>query len=197
MNSRNEGIPILSWFPKRSIVLVGLMGCGKSSIGRRLAAHLALPFSDSDMEVEEAAGCSVEQIFDHYGEEDFRRGERRVIERLLEGPLQVIATGGGAFIDVHSRKIIKDKARSVWLKAELNVLVSRTTHGPRRHTRPLLNEGDPVKVLERLMEQRYPIYAHADITVETWHTPPEETVQRVLSALRNFNEKAIEQTAAS
>ncbi|MCC6467942.1 MAG: shikimate kinase, partial [Alphaproteobacteria bacterium] len=160
--------------------LVGLMGAGKSAIGRRVAQRLHLPFVDADAEIEQAAGKTIPEIFAAHGEAAFRDGERRVIARLLSEPVHVLATGGGAFIDPQTRQLVSERGISVWLKAELDVLLKRTA---RRSNRPLLNQGDPADVLARLMAARYPVYATADITVESTEGPPETTVQRVLEAL--------------
>lgn len=167
----------------RSIVLVGLMGAGKSSIGRRLAQRLTLPFIDADKEIESAAGCTIEEIFQRLGEQAFREGERRVILRLLEDPPHVLATGGGAFMDPLIRSRIKERAVSIWLHADLELLVRRVS---RRSNRPLLKDGNPRDVLAALMERRYPIYAEADIRVDSADGPPEQTVQRVADALARF-----------
>ncbi len=160
--------------------MVGLMGAGKTAIGHRLAARLALPFIDADSEVEAAAGCTISEIFERHGEAAFRDGERRVIARLLDGPRRVLATGGGAFIDADTRALIGREAISVWLSAELEVLVRRTA---RRDSRPLLKRGNPRQILGRLIEERYPIYAQADIVVDSVDGPPEDTVDNVLAAL--------------
>jgi shikimate kinase len=167
----------------RTVVLVGLMGAGKSSIGRRLAQRLGLPFIDADTEIEAAAGASIEEIFAQHGEAAFRDGERRVIARLLHGPTQVLATGGGAFMDPSTRALIRDRAVSLWLRAELAVLLARVG---RRGNRPLLKAGDPRAVLERLIAERHPVYAEADITVDTLDGPPEATLERVLAALAAY-----------
>lgn len=167
----------------RSIVLVGLMGAGKSSIGRRLAQRLGLPFIDADKEIEAAAGCTIEEIFTRLGEAAFRDGERRVILRLLERPPHVLATGGGAFIDQQIRARIKETAVSVWLHADLELLVRRVS---RRSNRPLLKQGQPRDVLAALIAKRYPVYAEADIRVESADGPPEQTVQRVIDGLLQF-----------
>ncbi len=164
----------------KSIVMVGLMGAGKTAIGQRLAARLALSFVDADSEVEVAAGSTISEIFERHGEAAFRDGERRVIARLLDGPRRVLATGGGAFIDADTRALIAREAISVWLKAELEVLVRRTA---RRDNRPLLKRGNPRQILGRLIEERYPIYAQADIVVDSVDGPPEDTVDKVLVAL--------------
>lgn len=164
----------------RPIVLIGLMGVGKTCIGQRLAERLELPFVDSDTEIEAAAGCTVEDIFAIYGEPAFRDVERRVIARLLSGPVQVIATGGGAFMDAETRRLVKERAISIWLRVELDILVARVG---RRQNRPLLKKGDPREVLSRLMTERDPHYATADIVVEGNREPPEATVGRVMARL--------------
>jgi len=166
--------------PLRSIVLVGLMGAGKTKIGRRLAQRLSLPFFDSDEEIEAAAGETIEEIFANRGEAVFRDGERRVIARLLGGPLHVLATGGGAFMDPSTRRIIAARGVSVWLRAELDVLFARVS---RRSNRPLLKTPDPRSVLADLIERRYPVYAEADITVESGDGPPDATASRAIAAL--------------
>jgi shikimate kinase len=165
---------------QKSIVLVGLMGAGKSAIGRRLATHLSMPFADADTEIETAAGCSIEETFEHHGEEAFRDGERRVIARLLGGPSVVLATGGGAFMDETTRTLVTESGTSVWLRADLDTLVRRTAN---RNNRPLLKNGDPIKTLKSLMVVRHPIYELSDITIESYDAPLEETVNRVCAAL--------------
>lgn len=165
----------------RTIALVGLMGAGKSSIGRRLAHALGMPFKDADEEVERAAARSISDIFEELGEAAFRAGERRVIARLLDEPPHVLATGGGAFMNPDTRALIKQKAISVWLKADLDLLVKRVA---RRSDRPLLKDGDPRQVLEALAAERYPIYALADITVESVETAHQATVEAIIEALR-------------
>ncbi len=167
----------------RSIVLVGLMGAGKSCIGRRMAARLELPFIDADAEIETAAGCTIEEIFTRHGEAAFRDGERRVIARLLDGPKHVMATGGGSFMDVRTRQAIRDKGISIWIRADLELLLRRTA---RRNNRPLLKTGDPRQILSGLIDARYPVYAEADIIVESADKPPEVTVQRTMKALDRF-----------
>lgn len=169
--------------PDRSIVLVGLMGAGKTCIGKRLAERLGLDFVDADHEIEAAAGCSITDIFERHGEAEFRAGERRVIARLLKAPNQVLATGGGAFMNEETRQEIRDKAISIWLRADLDLLVRRTS---RRNTRPLLKQGDPRAILKRLMDERYPVYAEADIVVDSMDGPPEATVDRVVAALQRY-----------
>ncbi len=164
----------------RTIVLVGLMGAGKTAIGRRLAQALGLPFRDADAEIETAAGMSVSEIFAGHGEPFFRDAERRLIARLLDEPPHVLATGGGAFINDATRALIKSKAISVWLKADLDVLMKRVG---KRATRPLLATGDPRETMQRLMNERYPIYAKADITVESVDGPHERAVEAILREL--------------
>ncbi|MCR6645344.1 MAG: shikimate kinase [Terricaulis sp.] len=167
--------------PARTIALVGLMGAGKTTVGRRLAAALHLPFADADAEIVKAAGCSIAEIFAEHGEQAFREGERRVIARMLKGPVHVLATGGGAFIDPDTRALMKQHAISIWLKAPLEVLMKRVE---KREHRPLLNEADPRAVMERLMAARYPIYAEADITIESSPGPHHVAVESILKALR-------------
>lgn len=173
----------LPWHRPKTIALVGLMGAGKSSIGRRLGTALGLPFVDADSEIESAAGASIEEIFARDGEAVFRNGERRVIGRLLDGPAQVLATGGGAFMDPITRGLIRERAISVWLRADIETLLVRVA---RRNNRPLLKAGDPRTVLTRLIAERYPVYAEADITVDTVEGPPEATLAKVIAALDHF-----------
>ena len=167
--------------PDRTIALVGLMGVGKSSVGRRLAAALNLPFRDADQEVEEAAGCTIPEIFEKYGEAGFRDGERRVISRLLEDPPHILATGGGAFTNAETRKLIKEKALSIWLKADLPVLARRLA---RKDNRPLLVGRDPLTVLKEQAAARYDAYGEADMIVETGDGPHQQAVDAILAALR-------------
>ncbi len=164
----------------RSLVLVGLMGAGKTSIGRRLAARLGLPFRDADAEIELAAGCTIPELFTRYGERDFRDGERRVIRRLLAGDPLVLATGGGAFMDPDTRATMRAEAVSVWLRCPLPVLVRRVAS---RNNRPLLRDGDPAEILAGLMQQRHPVYAEADLAVDCGDEPPDHTTGKVLDAL--------------
>ncbi|MCL2537936.1 MAG: shikimate kinase [Alphaproteobacteria bacterium] len=172
----------------RPIVMVGLMGAGKTSIGRMLARKLDIPFVDSDKEIEAAAGCSVVDIFSLYGETEFRRVEERVLSRLLDSPpyLKVISTGEGAFITPAVQKMVLDKAISVWLKADLDLLVKRTNF---RDTRPQLLNTDSKKILSQLIDERYKIYETADITVETADENLTRTLSKVISALRNKAKK--------
>jgi shikimate kinase len=172
--------PARGFMPRRTIVLVGLMGAGKTKIGRRLASRLNLPFFDSDSEIEIAAGESIEEIFRHHGEAVFRDGERRVIARLLGQPTHVLATGGGAFMDAATRAAIARRGVSVWLRADLDVLLTRVS---RRSNRPLLQQSDPRGVLAALIAQRHPIYAEADLVIDSGEGPAEQTASRVIGAL--------------
>ena len=165
----------------KTIALVGLSGVGKSSVGRRLASALGMPFRDADAEVEAAAGRPIAEIFAQYGEAAFRDGERRVIARLLADAPHVLATGGGAFMHTETRRLIKDKAISIWLKADVEVLARRVS---RKDNRPLLAGRDPLETLAAQARDRYPVYAEADIAVETGDTPHQIAVEAILTALR-------------
>lgn len=167
----------------RPIVLIGLMGAGKSAVGRRLAARLSVPFIDADAEIEAAAGCSISEIFDRHGEAAFRDGERRVIARLIARRQLVLATGGGAFMDAEIRARIREKAISVWLRAELDVLTARVA---RRNNRPLLKKGDAREILKQLMAKRYPVYAEADVIIESGNGPHQAVVEQILGELADF-----------
>jgi len=165
---------------QRSIVLVGMMGSGKSSIGRRVAARLGIPFVDADTEIEKAAGMTITDIFALRGEAEFRSGEARVILRLLEGGPQVLSTGGGAFMNPDTRAAIAAKGISIWLNAELDVLMKRVR---RRQDRPLLKTDDPAATLRKLIEERYPTYGLADLTVESRDVPHDRIVDEIIGAL--------------
>ncbi|HEX2580642.1 MAG TPA: shikimate kinase [Dongiaceae bacterium] len=167
-------------YPGRVIALVGLMGAGKSCIGRRLAQEIGWPFVDADKEIEQAAGCSVADFFARHGEQAFREGERKVIERLLRDSPQVLATGGGAFMDPTIRAMLKERALTIWLRADLPTLLKRVQ---RRNDRPLLQNCDPRQKLQQLMTLRYPVYAEADITVDSLDGPAELTLAQVMVAL--------------
>ncbi|WP_340150747.1 shikimate kinase [uncultured Sneathiella sp.] len=164
----------------RPIVLVGLMGAGKSSIGRRLASQLGLPFKDADAEIEAASNLTVAEFFEMHGEAAFREGERKVIARLLREPRHVLATGGGAFMDRKTRALIAKKGCSIWLRAELDVIYKRCM---KRNNRPLLKTGNPKATLKKLMDERYPVYAEADITVDSGDGPHEIVVDKIIEAL--------------
>ena len=168
---------------KKTIVIVGLMGAGKTTVGRRLARKLNLPFVDSDHEVEKAASLSVAEIFEMFGEEEFRSGERRVIERLLKGKVKVLATGGGAFMNESTRALIKENAITVWIKVDVPLLVERTKL---RDTRPLLKKGNRLEILTRLAEERYPIYGEADITTLSVEGSHDEVVDDILDLLKKY-----------
>jgi shikimate kinase len=167
----------------KSIVLVGLMGSGKSTIGRRLAAALNMPFHDADAEIETAAGLTITEIFDRYGEAHFRDGERRVIHRLMSGPPKILATGGGAFINADTRALLLSQAICIWLDTDINTLAERVA---RRDTRPLLRGKDPVAVLTELAAIRNPIYAEAHIRVSSTRSPHERTVDQILKELSEW-----------
>jgi shikimate kinase len=167
----------------RAVVLVGMMGAGKSSIGRRLAQRLNIPFVDADTEIEIAAGMSIADIFAVRGEPEFRTGEARVIARLLDGGAQVLATGGGAFMNPDTRTAIAAKGISVWLKAEFDVLMKRIK---RRHDRPLLKTDDPAAKLQELIDLRYPTYALADLTVQSREIPHDKIVDEIVDVLAGY-----------
>jgi shikimate kinase len=178
-----RGHPLSRQLGTRSLVLVGLMGAGKSTVGRRLAQHLQLPFRDADHEIESAAGMSIPDIFSIHGEDYFRDGEKRVIARLLqEGPM-VLATGGGAFMNEETRQRVAESGISIWLRADLEVLMRRVR---KRTTRPLLQNPDPEGTMRRLMETRYPVYATADLTVDSHEAPHDRVVADIVRALTGF-----------
>ncbi len=168
----------------KPIILVGLMGAGKSTVGRRLASVLGVPFVDSDQEIVDAAGCGISDIFEAYGEAIFRDLEQRVMLRLVTSPPCVIATGGGAFIQPAIREAVQQYGISVWLKADLPVLLERVS---RRDNRPLLKTGDKSEILQKLMDERYPIYASADITIDSNFGPHDTVVEDIITALRARN----------
>src|SRR6478672_6108655 len=174
--------PLTAALGRRSVVLVGMMGAGKSSVGRRLAARLGIAFVDADVEIEKAAGMTISEIFAAQGEAYFRAGETRVIARLLEGGPQVLATGGGAFMNADTRAAIRLKGISVWLRATVEVLNRRIK---RRGDRPLLKDSDPVDTLRRLIDERYPTYAEANFTVESRDVPHETIVDEIIECLRS------------
>jgi len=175
---------VLSRLDRRSIVLVGMMGVGKSSIGRRLATRLGIPFVDADTEIEKAAGMSIADIFARHGETYFRNGEARVIARLLEGGPQVLATGGGAVMNADTRAAIKAKGVSIWLNADVDVLMRRINK--RKHERPMLHTPDPVATLRQLLDERGPVYAQADLTVQSREVPHDAIVIEITTALAGF-----------
>jgi len=175
---------IIERLGRRSIVLIGMMGVGKSSIGRRLAGRLNIPFVDADSEIEKAAGMSIADIFARHGETDFRSGEARVIARLLESGPQVLATGGGAVMNPDTRAAIKAKGISIWLSADVDVLMRRISK--RRNERPLLQTEDPAATLRQLLAVREPVYAQADIAVQSREAPHDAIVGEILAKLAAF-----------
>jgi shikimate kinase len=175
--------PTISFMPPKTIALVGLMGCGKTSIGRRLAKRLELPFYDSDQEVEIAAGCSMKEMCAVFGEEAMRIGERRVISRLLDQQPHVLATGGGSVLDDETRGMLKDKSITVWLNADLETLVTRVS---RRNDRPMVRDGNHQEVIEELIAQCYPVYEQSDIIVKTFDEATNSTVDRVIQSISDF-----------
>ncbi|HZP19607.1 MAG TPA: shikimate kinase [Bauldia sp.] len=177
----------------RTLVMVGMMGAGKSSVGRRLAARLGLPFVDADSEIEAAANATITEIFEEHGEAYFRDGERRVIQRLLDGTPKVLATGGGAFIQPDTRAIIEANGISIWLKADRDLILSRIK---RRHTRPLLKNGDPAEIVDRLIGERYPIYAKADVHVQSRDVAHDAVIDDILAALLDYLESEVRKAAA-
>jgi len=180
----NSAAAILASLGSRSIVLVGMMGVGKSSIGRRLGARLGVAFVDADAEIEKAAGMSIADIFARHGEADFRSGEARVIARLLEGGPQVLATGGGAVMNPDTRAAIRAKGVSIWLAAEFDVLMRRINK--RKSERPMLQTADPAATLRRLLAEREPIYAQSDLTVQSREVPHDAIVTEIMRSLAAF-----------
>lgn len=170
----------------RTLVMVGMMGAGKSSVGRRLAARLGLAFVDADAEIELAANATISEIFDRHGEAYFRDGERRVIRRLLDGDPKVLATGGGAFIQPETRAAIHENAISVWLKADRDLILSRVK---RRATRPLLKTGDPEAIIDRLIRERHPVYEEADIHIQSRDVAHDVVIDDILTALADYLER--------
>jgi shikimate kinase len=179
--SASQEAEIVTALGTRSLVLVGMMGAGKSTIGRRLSARLRLPFLDADTEIEAAAGMSIPDIFEAHGEPHFRDGEARVIARLLDNGPAVIATGGGAFMREETRRRIQDKAVSIWLKADADIIMKRVK---RRADRPLLQTADPAATIGRLIEEREPFYQHADLTIWSRDVPHDKIVDECVDALR-------------
>lgn len=182
---RKKGLsPRLRYPLRKSISLVGLMGCGKTTVGVRLARRLNLKFVDSDHEIEAAAGHSVSEIFEKFGEDDFRKGERKVIDRLITQEDKVIlGTGGGAFMDPKTRSRLKKQSIVIWLKVDVDLLVERTS---KRDTRPLLKTGNPRKILQKLTEERYPVYEEAHIIVESGQGPHDKVVNDIIWKLNKY-----------
>src|SRR5882757_9616163 len=178
--SASQDAEIMAALGTRSVVLVGMMGAGKSTIGRRLSARLRLPFLDADIEIEAAAAMSIPDIFETHGEPHFRDGEARVIARLLDNGPAVIATGGGAFMREETRRRIQDKAVSIWLKADADIIMKRVK---RRADRPLLQTADPAATIGRLIEERHPVYQLADITIASRDVLHDKIVEECITAL--------------
>jgi shikimate kinase len=181
---KQEIVDLPDWLQGKFIVLVGLMGAGKTKLGRLIASSFDLPFIDADTEIEKAAGCSVKEIFDRFDEAYFRDGERRVIQRILSEKPAVLATGGGAYMNAETRKEISDHGVAVWLRADLDLLVRRTE---RRTSRPLLNNGNGREILSGLMDERYPVYAKAEFVIDVNDEPAPETAKRIMEKLVNHN----------
>lgn len=173
--------PLPQVSPKRTIALVGLMGVGKTSIGKRLAARFGIPFVDADHEIEHAAGMTIPEIFERFGEEEFRDGERRVIARLVDGKPRVLATGGGAFMNETTRALLLEKTITIWLNADIATLADRVA---RKENRPLLAGKDAKQVLAELAAVRNPVYAQADIHVTSQAAPHEATVEQIVCAIK-------------
>ncbi|WP_300975039.1 shikimate kinase [Sphingomonas sp. LHG3406-1] len=173
----------------RPLVLVGLMGAGKSTVGRRLARRLGLPFVDSDSEIEDAAGLSAGEVFRRFGERDFRDGERRVVARLAGGPVRVIATGGGAFVDPATRRLLNDKCITIWLDASVDLLAERTARRP--ETRPMLANGSRAETLARLIDERRPSYAEAHIRIMSEGGAHHEVVEKIVAALERHLQEQV------
>ena len=167
----------------RPVVLVGLMGVGKSTVGRRLARRLGLPFVDSDSAIADASGLSAAEVYERFGEADFRDGERRLVARLIDGAVRVIATGGGAYVDPRTRKLLNERAVTIWLDAPVDVLTERTA---RRDTRPLLRNGDPKGTLEKLSKQRRPAYEEAHIHIRSGNGAHRDVVEAIVRALDDY-----------
>ena len=171
----------------RPVVLVGLMGAGKSTVGRRLARRLQLPFIDSDAAIEDAVGLSAGEVFERYGEAEFRDGERRLVARLIDGGIRVIATGGGAYVNEQTRELLNQKAITIWLDAPVDLLTERTARRP--ETRPMLTRGDRSQILQRLIHERRPQYAEAHIRIPSTGGSHGEVVDAILAALQEYVEK--------
>ena len=172
------------WLKDRFIILVGLMGAGKTKLGRILASSINVPFIDTDAEIEKAAGYSIQEIFDRFGEPHFRDGERRVIKRLLTDQPAVLATGGGAYMDEQLREAMSEHGITIWLRADLELLVKRTKY---RSGRPLLNKGNTREILSGLMASRYPVYAKSDIIIDVSEEPATKTALRIINLLTNHD----------
>ena len=183
MFDRNSTKVIRDYLGNQSIVLIGLMGAGKTTLGRRLAKHLDLPFKDADHEIEAAAGMDVTEFFATFGEEKFREGEEKVISRLLDNGPQILATGGGAYMRQATRDNIKQKGISIWLRGDLELLMNRIAL---RQTRPLLQVDNPKEVMQKLIDDRYPVYAGANITIDTIDAPHNVMIEKLLKEMIEY-----------
>lgn len=183
MFDRNGTKIIRDYLGNQSIVLIGLMGAGKTTLGRRLAKHLDLPFKDADQEIEAAAGMDVTEFFATFGEEKFRDGEEKVISRLLDTGPQILATGGGAYMRQSTRDNIKRQGISIWLRGDLELLMNRIAL---RQTRPLLQVDNPKEVMQQLIDERYPVYAGADITIDTIDAPHNVMIEKLLKEMIEY-----------
>uniref|UniRef100_A0A2A4YT39 Shikimate kinase n=1 Tax=OCS116 cluster bacterium TaxID=2030921 RepID=A0A2A4YT39_9PROT len=183
MFDRNGTKVIRDYLGNQSIVLIGLMGAGKTTLGRRLAKHLDLPFKDADQEIEAAAGMDVTEFFATFGEEKFREGEEKVISRLLDNGPQILATGGGAYMRQTTRDNIKRQGISIWLRGDLELLMNRIAL---RQTRPLLQVDNPKEVMQKLIDERYPVYAQANITIDTIDAPHNVMIEKLLDEMIEY-----------
>lgn len=183
MPGRSHEADIVAALGDRPVVLIGMMGAGKSTVGRRLALRLGLPFLDADTEIEHAAAMTIPEIFETHGELHFRDGEAKVIARLLDGGAKILATGGGAFMRAETRDRIRNQAISMWLEADADVILRRVK---RRADRPLLKTADPAATIARLIDERYPLYRQADITIASRDVPHEKIVDECVAALRDY-----------
>lgn len=174
------------WKINKSIALVGIMGAGKSHLGRLLSKKLHMPFIDTDQEIVGAAGITIQDIFEQYGYEELQALEERVLKRVVKTPHQIISTGDGVFVSEQNRTILKKHAVTIWLRADLSLILNRTT---RREHRPLLNIGDPKDILEDLIHERYPIYNQADIIVDSEDVSPGKMIHKILQALEDYQAK--------
>ncbi len=183
---KQEFINLPNWPKDKFIFLVGLMGAGKTKLGRIIASSVSLPFIDTDIEIEKASGYSIQEIFEQFGEKYFRDGERRVIERILSKRPCVLATGGGAYMDLSIRNKMKKNGVAIWLRADLDLLVERTKH---RSSRPLLNKGNTREILSKLIAERYPVYAQSELVIDASNETASKTAKKIIDLLATYNSK--------